>query len=224
MPPIQRNSDADLILDFWPELARRPFLRRGPISRWIPYVFHLTSLENAVRIMECGRLYSRSRMDELGILHQESADLDVIDATPPWVQDYVRFYFRPRTPTQFHMEGIRPVDQRSRGANCPVPVFFLFESTDILTRLDTRFSDGNLAALNPNIGDSCEELGDFPFEEIYHTGYYDTDRHPRRTYHRNAEVIVPREVDIDHASGIYCRSAAEKQTLVNSLPGDLQDR
>ncbi len=174
--------------------------------------------------MERGRLYSRRRLDELGIPHQESADPDVIDATPRWVRDYVRFYFRPRTPTQFHMEGIRPVDQRSRGANCPVPVFFLFESTDILTRLDTRFSDGNLATFNPRIGDSCEELMDLPLEEIFHTGYYDTDLHPRRTYHRNAEVIVPREVNIDQVCGIHCRSAAEKQTLLNSMSGDLRDR
>lgn len=35
-------------------------------------------------------------------------------------------YFRPRTPTQFHNEGIRPPLQRGQsGAHCPVPIFFV---------------------------------------------------------------------------------------------------
>ena len=206
------------MIGFLRELRKRPFLRYGPKSRWSHHLFHHASLGNAVSILECGSIYSRNRLAELDIVHQESAALDVIERTEPWVQDHVRFYFRPRTPTQYRMEGIRPRGQRWRNAHCPVPIFFVFDIDDILTREGTMFSEGSLAGFDPVFGSSARELEALPFEEVYHDGYYDTDAFPRRTYHKNAEVIVPDEVDVEHACGIYCRSDAEKHTLLDSLP------
>jgi len=218
MPPIPRKADEAEIIGFLRELRERPFLRYGPKSRWSHHVFHHASLGNAVSILEGGAIYSRNRLAELDIVHQESAALDVIERTEPWVQDHVRFYFRPRTPTQYRMEGIRPRGHRWRDAHCPVPIFFVFDIDDILTREATKFSEGGLAGFDPVFGGSARELKALPFEDIYHDGYYDTDTFPRRTYRKNAEVIVPEKVDVEHACGVYCRSDAEKHTLLNSLP------
>ena len=131
----------------------------------------------------------------------------------------IRLYFRPCSPTQFVVEGIRPTSQlRYAGTHCPVPVVFLFDSHEILTRHDTLFSDGNLASPYAEVSDQSDAFGDLPFKWIYHSSpVYGEPERSQVMFHRNAEVIVPDPLNLTGLQRIATRSVAEYETLRNLL-------
>jgi hypothetical protein len=117
------------------------------------------------------------------------------------------------------MEGIRPTGQRALGgAHCPVPIFLLFDSKAILSRMDCEYSDGNLAASYHRRGTSANFLKMLPFRKIYHVGPFDQSMKSEIVFHRNAEVIIPNELDLSALRFIVCRSPAEMETLIYLLP------
>jgi hypothetical protein len=164
---------------------------------WPRFVFHYTNLQNAVSILHSGALFSRTEALRQGVMSSDNASPDVIQHTEPRWKDSVRLYFRPRTPTQYNNEGIRPVHQRSLDSHCPVPVFLLFDSLDILTRQSTLFSDRSLAKAAVGVGDSAVEFLKLPFQKIYHNTWFEPDQHDEIVACRHAEVIVPRSLDLD---------------------------
>jgi hypothetical protein len=132
-------------------------------------------------------------------------------------------YFRPRTPTQYWMEGILTPEQvaRANGAHCPVPVFLLFDSRELFTRRGVQFTDGNMARAGQyRIGDSADFLRSIPFTSVYHDGsMYDLDADARREviFRRNAEIVVENEMDLDTLKFIMCRTGSERDTLIELL-------
>lgn len=100
--------------------------RLGNLDWWPRFVYHFTDVQNAVEILRSGYLYSRTEAANRGLMLSDNASPQVIQPTTPAHFDFVRFYFRPRTPTQFQNEGIRPQPQRPLGgAHCPIPIFFV---------------------------------------------------------------------------------------------------
>ena len=123
----RRKPDARGIVRFLSELKKAEWL--GTARRWWPdYVFHFTDLQNAVSILKTGALFSRVETQNLGLMDTDNASQEILGSTDNEYKDYVRLYFRPKTPTQFHNEGFRPINQRWQGAHCPVPIYFLFDS------------------------------------------------------------------------------------------------
>lgn len=218
------KPDKDTIEEFIFNLAKQRWLKRSARYWWPKCLFHFTDIRNVVGILKIGKLLSRNNAEKKGLMATDNASPEVIDGTDDWVKDYVRFYFRPRTPTQYRNEGIRPKSERMLGAHCPVPVFFIFKSMPILTQKGTRFSDGNLGSYHSSIGDSVEFLQNLPFKKIYHSGAYDKNVDSDIKFHRNAEVIVPNEIDLKFLHYIFCRSEAEKETLLNLLPEEIKKK
>ncbi len=105
------------------------------------------------------------------------------------------------------------------GAHCPVPVFLLFDSVEVLTRADSSFSDGSLR-WGCKLYSTAEDLTGLPWKLIYHNTRHQPSRRDI-TYHRNAEVVVPRRLELDALRYIICRSQAEKDTLLHLLPPDV---
>jgi len=219
-----RKTDADKIRQFLGDLAQQSWLQRTERTLWPRFVFHYTDLQNAVRILMDGYVYSRSEAESLRRLIVSSGSSQVLSGTSEFVKQSVRFYFRPKTPTQFWAEGIRSSSilgsSRFPDAHCPVPIFFLFDSAEILTRYDCRFSDGNLASPEHRIFSTADELAQLPWNKIYHNGWYDRTRQDETdiAFRRCAEAIVPNRVDLDALRYICCRSEAEKETLLHLLP------
>src|SRR5687768_16448963 len=77
-------------------------------AKWPSRLFHHSPLGNAVRILTEGAL--RARNDPANSQFVDVAAPDVI-AVRGDAHQYVRLYYRPRTPTQFHPEGIRKVGE-----------------------------------------------------------------------------------------------------------------
>lgn len=216
---------ADEALSFLQHLAEQNWLR-GTERRWWPrFAFHYTDIRNAVSILQDGRLYSRIQAEQQGKMAVSSGSSEVLAGTDVNVLDCVRFYFRPKTPTQFWAEGVH--SQSSLGqsrfpdAHCPVPVFFLFDLATVLGLSNSLFSDRGLAARNYRLGFTLADLKALPWQQIYHNSWIDwsdPDSAHEVVACRNAEIIVPHQLDLSALKFIYCRSEAEKDTLLHLLP------
>jgi hypothetical protein len=225
-----RKRDAAQIERFLTDLARKDWVRRTERSTWPKFIFHYADIRNVVNVLNEGRLYSRKYLEDNRGLPVSSGSASILAGTDPFVLDCVRFYFRPQTPTQYHAEGVRSqtslLKSRFPDAHCPVPVFLLFDSASILMRDDCQFSDGSLASPKARIYSSAKDLEDLPWKKIYHSGPFDSSRADESDIilRRNAEIIIPRELEINSLRYIICRSEAEKETLLYLLPDRLRSR
>lgn len=187
-------------------------------QRWWPnYLFHFTDVTNVAGILNSGQILSRSEIAKEQIDFKDIASPKVLSKTDDKWKDYVRLYFRPKTPMQFSIEGVRPEKYLEHGgAHCPVPVFLLFESVQLLCQKDTIFSNGNLSSNKSDDGDTGEFFINMPFEKIYHTGsLHELGYFEKRAVIRNrqAEILTPNKLGLESLRAICCRSVAEMGTL-----------
>ncbi|QSO52785.1 DUF4433 domain-containing protein [Alicyclobacillus curvatus] len=188
----------------------------GPNQWWARYLFHFTDVKNAAQILSSGSLLSRNAAIDEGTMLNDNASPEVIAQTADRWKDYVRFYFRPKTPTQYRNEGFLPPEQRYLHAHCPVPVFFLFDAVSLLSLPESEFSDMTLASPYAMTFTDAEDFTRLQFDYVYHEGRYDKNG-PNIANYRQAEVVIPTECSLEHLKRIVCRSAAEKQTLLELL-------
>jgi hypothetical protein len=227
---VEVKPDAQAIRDFLSSQVEEDWIRRSERRVWPQFVFHYTDIRNAAEVLKRGYLYSRKYVEDHNMLPVSSGSPDVLANTKAIYRDYVRLYFRPKTPTQYYMEGIRSRTalEKSRypKAHCPVPVFFLLDAAKILIRSDCEFSNGGLNNPRAEVFSTASDLARLPWMKIYHTGWHDPGRTEESDipFRRNAEVIVRRRLELAALRYIYCRSEAEKETLLNSLESDLRDR
>lgn len=187
---------------------------------WVRYCYHYSALENIVSILNAGILYSRNQSSKLEIMLNDNASNDVISNTDGWIKDYVRFYFRPKTPTQFNNEGFRSKDTMTKyHAHCPFPVFLLFDFKSILNLNNCYFTSSSLAnRLVHDLLSTPEEFLELPFSKIYHVGSFPSEMRDEIVSSRQAEIIVPDHLKIDGLiKKILVRSSAEKRTLLALL-------
>ena len=189
----------------------------GTARRWWPdYLFHFTDIQNAVSILKSEALFSRIEAQRRGLMGNDNASQEVLGGTDVEWMDYVRLYFRPHTPTQANNEGFRPERQRLQGAHCPVPTYFLFDSRLVLSRIDSQFTDGNLASRGASVFSNSSDLASLPFRRICHDKAEWNNR--QIVFNQNAEVIVPKQLGLEALKYIVCRSQAEYETLLHLLP------
>lgn len=184
---------------------------------WLGYLFHITDVENAAEILDLGQLLSRAELDRSGLRWVDAASSSVIRQTDEALTEFVRLYFRPKTPTAYHMEGIKPVHRLyTGGAHCPLPVYFVFAAGDVLSMSAARFSDGNIASSATNIFESADDFAKLPFKDIYHDRGWSLESEGRKGEIRNrrhAEVIYPNALGLESLKWIVCRSQAEYDSL-----------
>ncbi len=169
----------------------------APNNWWQNFIYHFTNVPMAVSILEMGALLSRSEASRLGIMATDNASQQVLGQTSDQWKNYARLYFRPKTQTQHRNEGFRPMRHYWKGAHCPMPVYFLFDSRIVLSRTDVRFSNGNLASGDSEVFESINE-----------------ERILQIVSRRQSEVIVPDALHLDALKVIVCRSEAERETLL----------
>lgn len=193
---------------------------QGGYRKWWPnFIYHTTSLENAVNILSDGRILSRFNAQDQARLRNDIADSSVISSTDSTWKSFARFYLRPKTPTLYINEGCKPWNEIINQAHCAVPICFLLNAKEVLTRSDCIFSDGNLASSGAKTGNDADFFLKMPFDKIYHEGPHN-DR--SITFHRNAEAVIPNSLDLSSLEYIACRTEAEKETLLELLEYDLR--
>ena len=81
----------------------------GQARQWWPdYLFHCTDVRNVANILRSGEMLSRTQALTLQQLRVDIASEEIIAQTEEAWKDYVRLYFRPRTPTHSN-RGISPL-------------------------------------------------------------------------------------------------------------------
>lgn len=183
--------------------------------RWPSRLFHHTPIENAALILSSGVL--RSRADPDNHKKRDVAGTGVIGSRAD-AHDVVRFYFRPRTPTQFHIEGVRKPGECSYGdeAHAAVLVMLIFRARAILSDPRIGFTDCNAQRDDAIYGQTQDDFSAIPFEKVFHEGGIGGDQ--SITAHRCAEVHVMSPVSLQQTlEAICCRSDAERETLLHML-------
>ena len=154
----------------------------------------------------------------------DNASPDVIAQTKSEYTNFVRLYFRPRTPTQYRNEGMRPRSERKLASHCPVPVFFCFDALELLSQDDVEFSNGNMASTRVEHAKTKDFFFHIPFDQVFHNRAFSQDEHDEIIFRRNAEVLVPGQLSLSPTlKFVACRSSAERQTLLHLLPYNLQE-
>lgn len=171
-------------------------------------------------IFGAGALLSRNRTLEAGLMRRDCASASVLSNTPPWVRDYVRLYFAPKTPMLYDVEGIKR--QPDNWPECPLPVYLDF-NPQILTLPDVKVSDGNMGSPTTNCEDASEEFfASLPFDKIYHRGSTWLLNHREIILRRHAEVLIKGELSLVHLRRLVFRSEAEKALGLTLVPMPLK--
>lgn len=82
--------------------------------------YHYTDFDNYIKIMKLSKLLSRNEARKYGFV--DAAEQSVIEKTHEKVKDYVRFYYKEKTPTIYKNEGIKA---DSATPHMPVPVILV---------------------------------------------------------------------------------------------------
>lgn len=186
------------------------------------YAYHFSNITNISKILTDGMLYCRNHKNLKNCDVHDNASPEVINHTNELVKDYVRFYFRPKTPTQYRNEGILSEDtiiNSNLHAHCPIPVFLVFDINAILNKPNSYFSHESLASSNKvDIFNTPQDLSRAPFEHIYHFNYISEEEDKQLIIkRRHAEILVKKACNLHGLKHIYCRNTAELNTLKSLL-------
>lgn len=198
-------------------------------KQYAHYGYHFTDINNAASILNSGKLLSRNRALESKLMINDNASKDVILSTHPEIMDYVRFYFRPQTPTQFRNEGIMSkteIENSSYKAHCPIPVFLLFNSWDLLGMEGMYFTSESLAKHHDvKLYNDIANFESMPFDRIFHNrSLYNNPKKAEIISNRHAEIVMRDELKIDKLKYVYVRSLPEKEYLLTLLDQDTRNR
>ena len=198
----------------WQEELKHP-LGYSYRTRWPSFLFRHERVENAAAILRAGTLLARSAVGLGNFVDVAPAE---IIAARSGAQTFARLYFRPRTPTQYHIEGIRKASELYRDRHAPVLVSFVFRATSVLCNRGTGFSDGNMQSGVADVGNDDAFFGSIPFAKVYHEGPFvpESIEAAGIIHARCAETLVPSPLALaGNLQAVLCRSTAERQTLLH---------
>ena len=206
-------------VEHWSQKLRSEFFPHR--KYWPTRLFHHAPIENALAILREGCL--RARADRENCHPRDVAAPGVIN-TRDHAHGRVRLYFRPKTPTQYSIEGIRKAGECQYGetTHLPIIVMFAFDSKKILLKDDVEFSDRNMQLNDASVGNDEQFFAQIDFEKVYHEGNIGGNREIIDC--RCAEVMHSSPLDLhDCLEEIFFRSKAERDTLLYRL-GEVGNR
>jgi hypothetical protein len=162
----------------------------------------------------------RSRNDSANTHPRDVAAPGVI-SNQTGAHDFVRMYFRPKTPTQYNIEGIRKPGECKYGDQTHVPLLVMFglDARTVLSQPDVRFSARNMQLTGTPTYSTEAEFSAIPFLKVFSEGNTGGDR--SFTDARCAEVLAPSPLPLAHTlREIYFRSEPERDTVLHLLGTD----
>lgn len=195
--PMERKRDARAFRRYLADLRDEPWL--GERHWWTYFLFYYSDVQDIAAVLEKGAITPPPRSKRRPDLWDHS----------------VRLNFRPRTPDLWGGEGIRPKATRP-AAHVPVPVYLLFDLESVITLPEARFSDGDVTQTR-RTSKSATAFRDMPFDLIYHDSWLRQEERDEILRARRAQVILPQALPLNSLGHIICRSAGERETLLNLL-------
>ena len=185
---------------------------------------HTTSFENFINIMKSEYIYSRNYITEHNIKAYDIALDDVIDKTSDKIKNYVRLYWRVKTPTNYRNEGIKPKPALTGDfkAHSPNPVIFIFDEMIALNE-NVRFTPKNACKCSTWFEhtfyeDDIKYPFKYNFKNIFHDGPIMEDEDKTKIKDaRQAELLYPDRLPIKNIKRIIFRSKADYDRAVLEL-------
>ncbi len=168
------------------------------IQWWPKFAYHCTDIKNAVSILDKGTLYCRADASRLKQMHNDNASKHVIDMTQAETVSSVRFYYRPKTPTQYYNEGYKHPELRydnDENANMPVPVFFLFDLEKMLLLPETQFAEQSQSGYGSKLQKGVQAFSSLDFDKIYSN---DLSRVSELKKYIQAEILYPNYLSMNY--------------------------
>lgn len=190
---------------------------RAPYRQlWPKFVFRHEEISNAVAIIKSGQLLARSQ----AVGYRDVAAADIVASTER-AHAFSRLYFRPMSPTQYRIEGIRRASEIWHGAHAPVLVMFAFDAVSVLSRHGTHFSNGNMQSVESNYDSTEVFFNGISFADVYHVGAFTPDQKDRIIRSRCAEVLASSPLPlVGNLKAIVCRSPSERTYLLDAIGPD----
>lgn len=176
-------------------------------------LWHFTDFTNLQSIFDAGELLSRKMCIDNNMTFLDGANHDVVNRANEFVHSCTRFYYRPKTPTLYDNEGIKPIDYSNR-VHIPRPVYLLF-SEDIIYDNDTMFSNGN--ATNSSIGNTVEFFREMDWDSIFHSTWFLPEERDYIVNKRHAELLSKTPVSLKYLTNIIFRSEADLYQAIRLL-------
>lgn len=181
---------------------------------WPRHLYRHEPIQNAINILKNGTLLSRNAASQAGMIGLDIAPEEIINSTGA-AHDYARLYFRPKNPTQFHIEGIRKTADYYGGKHAGFTVMFMFDAAAVLSRDSTKFSNGNMQSPVTSVLDGDDDFDKLDFDSIYHDVAYPSSDVIRQ---RCAEVLPESGMNLlETLKFIVVRTDADLATLKYSL-------
>lgn len=200
--------------DFARVMAPVRELLPGYRQAWFGHLFRHEPIENAISVLRSGLLASRNSALAQGLIINDIAPEDIIGNRVD-AHDYARLYFRPRNPTQYHIEGIRKPSEYYQGKHGGFIVMFVFDAASVLGLPGARFSCGNMQSPWSQIMETTNDFEALDFASIYHDSAYPGDEVRRK---RCAEVLVPEQLPLlPHLRHIVVRTDANVATVKHAI-------
>lgn len=208
------------------DVSDMPFVKQTNIVDFIqhfplrPKAYHFTHMSNAVKIIKSMKLQSRNYAEGN---FSNSAGSNVHRTNK--AHRFARFYFMPKSPTQFYNECLGK--DRSDGKyynkayklglpKCPMPVFFVFDVEELLMSMPDKcyYSNGNMQKDSSRYFRVIEEPNRIKAREIY-INSYDTFNE------RQQEFLVDGELDFSRLKNveIFCYDSFQATMLREELKG-----
>lgn len=181
---------------------------------WPRHLYRHEPIHNVLSILQNGSLLSRNAAAKSDLIKLDIAPVEIINSTDA-AHNYARLYFRPKNPTQFHIEGIRkPVDYYA-GKHAGFTVMLMFDAAAVLTKQTTKFSCGNMQSHNTSVFGNDSGFDELDFDAIYHDIAYPSQDVIRQ---RCAEVLPESGLELVGAvKFIVVRTDADLATMKDSL-------
>ena len=187
--------------------------KQSQIPWWPHFAFHFTDVMNAVSILNTGFIFCRA--DAASYMQNDNAARKVIDLTKASVKEFVRFYFRPLTPTQYYNEGFKHPQIQYQGANVPVPLFFIYDLAQMMEEQGFLISGKTQAGHAEEPLNGIEAFQKLDFDKIYSYGVESAGENKK---FRQAELLYPHRWPVGKSLyRIVCRNQLEKELFLELL-------
>ncbi|OZM56890.1 hypothetical protein CIB95_08960 [Lottiidibacillus patelloidae] len=165
--------------------------------------YHMTHFDNAASILKDGKIFSRSRQS-MKVDMNKKLDITnrVISYTHANIQDHVRMYFRPKTPTFWYFENFSEI------------VLLKFSSS-LLTLPRAKVSIGNAGNSSSVICDITKStLNHINFNSLFLSSEVQNKEEMNL---RHTELLIPEELELSHLDSIIFRSNKDLLAFKNKF-------
>ena len=221
-PVLVKNKAFNNIVN----ISELPYAKQINIVEFIekfprkPKAYHFTHMDNAVKIIRSMKLQCRNLAEGN---FSNSAGTNVHRTCK--AHRFARFYFMPKSPTQFYNECLgKDTDDnryykkaRDLGLpKCPLPVFFIFDVEELLSVMPDicYYSNGNMQKDSSCYFKVIENPNRIKAKEIYIDSFATIEE-------RQQEFLVDGELDFSKLKDvqIFCYDSFQAQMLRKELKG-----